>query len=122
MENKIELFVKEWMDSHESDTFIKNKNGDYFYTSECGRTSINLTCYFEDLLEDFILKQEEDDLGSAIKEMTSDVNRVYKPIINYIYTNRTGEQEDLITEIDKIRGESLLEEKGLKDNHRANFE
>lgn len=59
MKNKIELFVKEWMDSHESDTFIKNKNGNFMYKSECGRSSINLPLFFEDLLEDFYEKLNE---------------------------------------------------------------
>ena len=54
---EIKEFVQEWMNSHEQDTFIKNEHGVVLYSS--GHTSLNLTCFFEDLLTDFIESENE---------------------------------------------------------------
>lgn len=54
---EIKEFVQEWMNSHEQDTFIKNEHGVVLYSS--GHTSLNLTCFFEDLLSDFIESENE---------------------------------------------------------------
>lgn len=57
MENsKIKEFVKEWMLSHEPETFIKDEHGYYFYYSRNGVSGINLEVFFEELLEDFCEK------------------------------------------------------------------
>jgi hypothetical protein len=45
-------FVKEWMEGHESDTFIANEHGTYMYSAE--PTSINLVSFFEELVVDYI--------------------------------------------------------------------
>ena len=45
-------FVKKWMDGHEPDTFVKNEHGNVIYSAK--HSSINVTCFFEDLLVDFI--------------------------------------------------------------------
>lgn len=52
-------FVKEWMDSHEPDTFIKDEQGRYMYRAK--HVSLNLEAYFTYLLEDYIehIKDEE---------------------------------------------------------------
>lgn len=52
----IKEFVKKWMDGHEPDTFVKNEHGNYIYSA--GHSSLNLVCFFEFLLEDYI-----DELG-----------------------------------------------------------
>jgi hypothetical protein len=53
MENKeIKQFVKDWMDGHEPDTFVRNKYGEVLYTA--GHSYLNLTCFFENLLEDYV--------------------------------------------------------------------
>jgi hypothetical protein len=44
------------MDGQEPDTFVKNKYGNYIYSA--GSSSLNLVCFFECLLEDYI-----DELG-----------------------------------------------------------
>ena len=54
---EIKEFVQEWMNSHEEDTFIKNEHGVVLYSS--GHTSLNLTCFFEDLLTEFIESENE---------------------------------------------------------------
>jgi len=54
---QIKEFVQEWMNSHEEDTFIKNEHGVVLYSS--GHTSLNLTCFFEDLLTEFIESEIE---------------------------------------------------------------
>lgn len=62
MENsKIKEFVKEWMSSHEPDTFIKSNDPmeGYWYTSKNGVSSINLEVFFEYILEDFCEKLNE---------------------------------------------------------------
>ena len=48
----IKRFVQNWMKSHEEDTFIKNEYGNYIYSS--GASSINLVCFFEDIIEDYL--------------------------------------------------------------------
>jgi hypothetical protein len=49
---EVKEFVKKWMDSYEPDTFIKNEDGIVIYTA--GPTSLNLTVFFEDLLECYL--------------------------------------------------------------------
>lgn len=56
----IKDFVKKWMDGHESDTFVKNEHGQVMYSA--GACTINLTLFFEELLEDYISEH------SALKE------------------------------------------------------
>lgn len=51
-EDEINEFVKKWMDSHEPDTFVKNKRGVYIYCA--GHSYLNLTCFFNELLKEFI--------------------------------------------------------------------
>lgn len=51
---EVRQFVDEWMGGHESDTFVKNKEGLYWYTCEGGWSSLNLKVLFEHLIEDFI--------------------------------------------------------------------
>jgi hypothetical protein len=63
MKQDIKQFVKKFIASHEPDTFIPDKNGNYMYYSENGVSGINLESFFESLLEDFI----ED--GSQVKEI-----------------------------------------------------
>ncbi len=50
--DNIKRYVKEWMDGHEPDTFVKNEHGAFIYSS--GHSSINLVSFFENLLEDYI--------------------------------------------------------------------
>lgn len=50
--NNINEFVKKWMESHESETFVKDKYGRFMYTA--GHSSLNLVSFFENLLEDYI--------------------------------------------------------------------
>lgn len=52
LQKEIKLYVQNWIDSHEPDTFIKNEHGVYLYSS--GAVSLNLKLFFEMLLEDFI--------------------------------------------------------------------
>ena len=40
---KVKEFVKQWMEGHEEDTFIKNKYGNVIYSA--GASSLNLTCF-----------------------------------------------------------------------------
>ena len=54
---EIKEFVQSWMNGHEKDTFIKNEYGNVIYSA--GSTSLNLTCFFEDLLTDFIELESE---------------------------------------------------------------
>jgi hypothetical protein len=49
---KIKQLVQDWMKSHEEDTFVKNQYGNYIYSS--GASSINLVCFFEHILEDYL--------------------------------------------------------------------
>lgn len=59
-QSEIKKFVKEWMDSHEPDTFIKNEYGNYIYSY--GSSFINLVCFFELILEEYInLKNDENE-------------------------------------------------------------
>ena len=51
MNKELEQFVQQWMDGHEEDTFIKNEHGNVIYSA--GPTSLNLTAYFVNLLEDY---------------------------------------------------------------------
>jgi hypothetical protein len=48
----VRAFVKEWMEGHETDTFITNEHGIYVYSA--GPTSINLVAFFEELVQDYI--------------------------------------------------------------------
>ena len=48
---KIEQFVKEWIEGHEPDTFVKNESGNIFYSA--GHSSLNLVSLFESILSDF---------------------------------------------------------------------
>lgn len=66
----IEKYVKEWMDGHEPDTFIKNDHGVYLYSS--GPVSLNLKVFFESLLEDFIeentaISDREDEMKEILE-------------------------------------------------------
>jgi len=53
----IKQFVKEWMEGHEPDTFVKNAQGVVMYSA--GGSSLNLTAFFESLIEDFIESEHE---------------------------------------------------------------
>ena len=54
MENdKIKKFVEKWMQGHEPDTFVKNEHGIVMYTDK--HSSLNLTIFFENLLEDYVV-------------------------------------------------------------------
>ena len=46
-----EDFVNKWMESYEPDTFIKNEYGVCIYSA--GPSSINLTLFFQDLIESY---------------------------------------------------------------------
>jgi hypothetical protein len=48
---KIQQFVKEWIEGHEPDTFVKNESGNIIYSS--GHSSLNLVAFFENILSDF---------------------------------------------------------------------
>lgn len=63
---EIEKYVQDWIDSHESDTFIKNEHGVYLYSS--GAVSLNIKVYFEMLLEDFIQDNQSDKKQSVIQK------------------------------------------------------
>jgi hypothetical protein len=52
----VEQFVQEWMNGHEEGTFIKNQHGQAIYSA--GPSSLNLTAFFEILLEDYIEAQQ----------------------------------------------------------------
>ena len=54
---KVKEFVKQWMDSHEPDTFVKNKYDAFIYTAK--HSSLNLVLFFESLLEDYIDEKNE---------------------------------------------------------------
>jgi len=58
MSNKTEIkeYVAKWMEEHESDTFVKNKQGNVIYSA--GHSSINLVAFFERLLEDYVNEME----------------------------------------------------------------
>ena len=58
---RIAEYVKDWMNSYEPDTFVKNEHGVYIYRA--GHSGINLESFFEDLLLDYI-----DSLPSEPKE------------------------------------------------------
>jgi len=49
---KVKEFVKQWMDGHEPNTFVKNKHDAFMYSAE--HSSLNLVLFFESLLEDYI--------------------------------------------------------------------
>ena len=70
METLYRKFVKEWMEEHEIDTFIKDESGRVMYTS--GGTTINLVHYFEELLEDFDekLQADKEELLEALEKAT----------------------------------------------------
>lgn len=57
MDNKVKSFVKNWIEGHEPDTFIKNEFGVYLY--KAGSTSLNLQVFFEELLSDYIEEQNQ---------------------------------------------------------------
>lgn len=48
---KIKQFVKEWIEGHEPDTFVKNESGNIIYSA--GHSSLNLVVFFESILSDF---------------------------------------------------------------------
>lgn len=48
---KIEQFVKEWIEGHEPDTFVKNESGNIIYSS--GHSSLNLVAFFKNILSDY---------------------------------------------------------------------
>jgi len=52
----IKKYVKEWMDRHEPDTFVKNQHGNVIYSA--GHSSLNLVAFFENLLEDYLDENE----------------------------------------------------------------
>lgn len=51
-EIKIKEFVKDWINGHEPDTFIKNEHGVVIFSA--GPSSLNLTVFFEELLKDYV--------------------------------------------------------------------
>ena len=53
---EIKKFVEEWMNGYEPGTFIKNERGAVIYSA--GPSSLNLTIFFEELLEDFISENQ----------------------------------------------------------------
>ena len=67
----IEAYVTKWMNSYEPDTFIPNEHGTYIYRS--GASGINIVCFFEDLLKDFIddSDQQNDKLVEEKKELSA---------------------------------------------------
>lgn len=66
MTPEIEKFVREWMDGHEPETFIKDKTGRVMYSS--GATSLNLTVYFEELLKDYTAGQSQPKQDEAVEQ------------------------------------------------------
>lgn len=48
----IENYVKNWIEQQEPDTFVKNKNGEFMYSAN--HSTLNLTIFFQMLLEDYI--------------------------------------------------------------------
>jgi len=52
LKKDVDKYVRDWMNGHEPDTFIKNEHGVYMYSA--GPVSLNLKVFFQSLLEDFI--------------------------------------------------------------------
>lgn len=52
----IQKFVEKWMNGFEKDTFISNEHGVFIYYA--GSSGINIKCFFEELLEDYIDEHE----------------------------------------------------------------
>jgi hypothetical protein len=50
---KIKKYVQDWMKTYEPDIFISNKHGQYVYNSENLASSLNIVCFFEDLIESY---------------------------------------------------------------------
>ena len=80
MNKELKLFVQQWMDGHEEDTFIKNEHGNVIYSA--GPTSLNLTAFFVNLLEDYQEKVINPKMISveAVKEWVDTQSKVYKAI------------------------------------------
>ncbi len=58
----ISAFVKQWMDGHEPDTFVKDDHGCVMYSAK--HSTINLTAFFENLIQDYL---EENSLNFSLK-------------------------------------------------------
>lgn len=87
---EIEEYVKKWMSGYEPDTFISNEHGAYIYKS--GASGINIVCFFEDLLKDYI---EDTDLTNA---KLVDENERYEEN----YTTVVNDNVLLRTELDEV--------------------
>jgi len=64
-------FVKNFIDSYEPDTFNRNERGELWYTS--GHSGINLTTFFEELLEDYI---DSNPLQHQLSEAKGEIERL----------------------------------------------
>jgi hypothetical protein len=96
---EIEQFVKKFIASHEPDTFIPDKNGNYMYYSECRRSGIRLDNLFHELLEDFVSSPEiPDNLKQVADEMAKELETFYvtnpewcEPLTKYKQLNTSAE-------------------------------
>ena len=78
MENrkKVSQFVKDWMNGHEPDTFIRNGHGVAIYSA--GPSSLNIESFFEELLLDYqeSLIQPKEISDKEIEKMAKEANNI----------------------------------------------
>lgn len=98
---EIKDYVKKWMDGHEPDTFVKDEYGLVMYTAKY--STLNLTSFFENLLEDFI---EDDEVvlpqvavsgnGVALPNVTVTSHQFYQKGKFHGFGNIGGEHKAII--------------------------
>lgn len=69
MRVKIKQFVKEWMEGHEPDTFVRNEHGACLYSA--GHSTLNLQVFFEEIVEDALLEFAEKKDGNKYVRTTN---------------------------------------------------
>ena len=75
---EVREFVKQWMDSHEPDTFVKNKYDAFIYTAK--HSSLNLVLFFESLLEDYIDETKKEATPVSKLFSLADIDRIIKTV------------------------------------------
>lgn len=67
---EIKQYVQKWIDGHEPNTFVKNRQNQLIYTA--GHSGINVTLFFEDLVEDVLtdrINGKEAELSGIIYDL-----------------------------------------------------
>ncbi len=110
-------FVKQWIESHESDTFIRNEHGQLIYSA--GPTRLNLECYFEDLLKDYIDHHKEKANGGKLTALQtlakvsglqeSTIGRRYQWVLKAMQEYTDQETPSLKEGLDKWKGVAYKE-------------